>query len=77
MRSAKMIPHIVKIETQGGYGTGFLSLKVSRRENPLWSRNKARHVVIHADEWQQPIRIRHHSSGETVFLKANEWTISL
>ena len=70
---SKMIPHVVKIETQGGYGTGFLSLY--HEEKTLCGVATARHVVIHASEWQQPIRIRHHISGETVFLATSEWAI--
>ena len=69
----KIRPHIVKIETQTGYGTGFLF---------LYNENKtfcgvatALHVVSHADEWQQPIRLRGHSSGQTVFLEANDRVI--
>ncbi len=69
----KITPHIVKIETQSGHGTGFLL---------LYNENKtfcgvatALHVVIDADKWQQPIRIRHHSSGETVFLESSRRSI--
>ena len=69
----RITPHIVKIETQKGYGTGFLS---------LYNENKtfcgvatALHVVNHADDWQQPIRLCHHSSRETVFLEENERVI--
>lgn len=64
----KVTPHIVKIETQSGYGTGFLSYF----SNMLCGVATAMHIVAHADEWQQPIRLRHHSSGKTVFLEVNE-----
>ncbi len=69
----KITPHIVKIETQSGHGTGFLL---------LYNENKtfcgvatALHVVDYADNWQQPIQIQHHSSGETVFLNAGDKVI--
>ena len=69
----KITPHIVKIETQSGHGTGFLF---------LYNENKtfcgiatALHVVRDADNWQQPIRIRHHLSGEPVFLEASHRVI--
>lgn len=49
-------PHIVKIETPDGYGTGFLA---------FWNHDRSwcgiatsAHVVKHADDWQQPIKIR-------------------
>jgi hypothetical protein len=49
-------PHIVKIETPDGYGTGFLT---------FWNHDRSwcgiatsAHVVKHADDWQQPIKIR-------------------
>jgi hypothetical protein len=48
-------PHIVKIETPDGYGTGFLT---------FWNHDRSwcgiatsAHVVKHADDWQQPIKI--------------------
>ena len=67
----KITPHIVKIETQTGYGTGFLL---------LYNENKtfcgvatALHVVEHADNWQQPIRILHQASSQTIlFLEEND-----
>lgn len=68
----KVTPHIVKIETQSGYGTGFLFYF----SDILCGVATAMHVVAHAYEWQQPIRLRHHSSGKTVFLKADERGIS-
>jgi len=49
-----LAPHIVKIETPSGWGTGFLA---------FWNHDRswcgiatAAHVVKHADDWQQPIR---------------------
>ena len=65
----KITPHIVKIETQTKYGTGFLSLY--NENKTLCGVATALHVVNHADDWQQPIRIQHHASGETVFLEQN------
>jgi len=57
----KVTPYIVKIETPTGYGTGFLSLY---NEDKTWCGiATAAHVVGDADEWQKPIRIRHHESG--------------
>jgi len=69
----KVTPHIVKIETPDGHGTGFLSLY---NHDKTWCGvATAAHVVSHADEWQQPIKIIHSGSNETVFLKSSERTI--
>ena len=69
----KVTPHIVKIETQSGHGTGFLSIY---NENKTWCGiATAMHVIDHADEWQQPIRIRHHATDTVILLKENERVI--
>jgi hypothetical protein len=66
-------PHVVKIETPTGYGTGFLAFYTSDRS---WCGiATAAHVVSHADEWQQPIRIRNEASTVPRFLKAEERVI--
>ena len=66
-------PHVVKIETPTGYGTGFLAFFSHDRE---WCGiATAAHVVSHADEWQQPIRIRNEATGTTKFLRENERVI--
>ena len=72
-------PHIVKIETQAGYGTGFLFLYNATKT--ICGVATALHVIGHADEWQQPIRLRDHLSvrdpslGMSVFLEAKNRTI--
>ena len=71
----KVTPHIVKIETQSGYGTGFLFLSFLYKKEQWYSVATAMHVVDHADKWQQPIQLRHHSSDKTAFLKAAERVI--
>ena len=68
-------PHVVKISTPTGYGTGFLSFYNSDR---TWcGLATAAHVVSYADEWQQPIRITHPHSGTSVFKPAPERVIML
>jgi hypothetical protein len=50
-----MKPYIAKIETQAGSGTGFLCFY---NFNKTWCGvATALHVVSHADEWRQPIKI--------------------
>jgi hypothetical protein len=63
-------PHIVKIETPQGHGTGFLCLY--NEDESLMGIATAYHVVEHADKWQQPMRIYHEYSGEIVFLKESD-----
>jgi hypothetical protein len=69
---AKVKPYIVKIETPSGSGTGFLCLY---NEAKKWCGvATALHVVNDADDWQQPIRIRHLPSSE-IFLKESQRVI--
>lgn len=69
----KVTPYIVKIETPTGYGTGFLSLY---NDDKTWCGiSTAAHVVSDADEWQKPIRIRHHESGAVTYLQSDQRVI--
>jgi hypothetical protein len=68
-------PHVVKIATPDGYGTGFLTLYNHDRR---WCGvATAAHVVSHADDWQQPIRIIHEGSEKPKFLKEEDRVIFL
>lgn len=70
---AKVKPYIVKIETPTGSGTGFLCLY---NESKKWCGiATALHVVEYADDWQQPIKIIHHSSPDPIFLKESQRVI--
>src|SRR5688572_997414 len=69
----KVTPYVVKIETPGGHGTGFLCLYSEAKT--FFGIATAYHVVQHADEWLEPIRIHHHASGTTAFLKEGERVI--
>lgn len=69
----KVAPHVLKIETPNGHGTGFLFMY---NDIGTWCGiATAEHVVAHADDWQQPIKIHHPHSGKTVFLKQDERAI--
>lgn len=60
-------PHVVRIWTPQGSGTGFL---VSLSKNtPLCAVATAAHVIAHAHYWEEPVRIEHQSSGKTVLLR--------
>ena len=69
---SKLTPYIVKIETPSGSGTGFLCLY--NQDRSICGIATALHVVAYADEWEQPIKIRH-SSGQTLTLHANQRAI--
>jgi hypothetical protein len=71
----RVAPSIVKIETPRGHGTGFLCFY--NEEKTICGIATAHHVVEHADDWLEPIRVMHLSSGTTRFLKENDraiWT---
>jgi hypothetical protein len=68
-------PYVVRITTPRGSGTGWL---VSRsRTSDLVGVATAAHVIDHAHYWEQPIRLHHISSGETVLLRAADRAIHL
>src|ERR1035438_8669100 len=63
----KVTPVVVKIETPSGHGTGFLCLYNEPRT--FCGIATAYHVVKHAEQWQEPIRILHYPSKRTAFLR--------
>jgi hypothetical protein len=66
-------PHVVKIETPDGFGTGFLAFY---NDNKTWCGiATAAHVVSHADLWQQPIRVHHEGSKRPRFLNLHDRVI--
>lgn len=69
----RVSPYVVKIETPDGHGTGFLCLY--NQDKSFLGIATARHVVGDADEWQQPIRIRHNTSNTVRFLREGERAI--
>jgi hypothetical protein len=71
----KVSPYVVKIETPGGHGTGFLCLH--NDDKTFFGIATAAHVVRYADDWQQPLRLHHHSSSDVAFLKEDQRVIWL
>lgn len=59
--------HIFKISTPCGFGTGFL-LSVGET-GELCSVATAAHVLGHAYEWGEPMRVEHYASGRGVLLR--------
>ena len=66
-------PYVVKIETPMGHGTGFLFLYTDQQT--FCGIATAYHVVAHADDWQQPIRIHHHASKSVALIKEDSRVI--
>lgn len=62
----KVAPHVFKIETPSGWGTGFFYHFSAEKQWCCIA--TAEHVVAHADDWQQPIKIRNPQTGASVFL---------
>ena len=60
-------PHVVRIWTPQGSGTGFL-VSISKN-TPMCAVATAAHVIAHAHYWEEPIRIEHQSSGKTLILR--------
>ncbi len=70
-----MKPYIFKVLTPYGRGTGF-QLSISE-ETGLCGIATALHVVEHADDWEEPIKIEHFSSSKSILLKATDRAIAI
>lgn len=62
-----VIPHLVRIETPNGHGTGFLLLYNDTKF--ICGVATAAHVINYAEDWQQPLKINHIQSGAITLLK--------
>lgn len=66
-------PHVLKIETPAGYGSGFLAFY---NFDQTWCGiATAAHVVGHAEDWNEPIRVRNEAAALPRFLKSDERVI--
>jgi hypothetical protein len=61
-----ILPHVVRIETESGAGTGFLF--GYNKAKSLAAVATAAHVIDQAYAWRQPIKLFHDTSGSEVFL---------
>lgn len=68
-----IIPHIVKIRTPQGHGTGFLAFY--NFDKSWCGIATAAHVVDHAEEWQEPVKIMHQASGTTALITTDKRVI--
>lgn len=60
-------PHVVKITTPRGFGTGFLL--AYNKDRTICAIATAYHVVEASHLWEEPIRILHYSSGKEKLLR--------
>lgn len=68
-------PHIFRIYTPDGAGTGFL-VSIST-VTPMCAIATAAHVVFRAHFWEQPIRINQPHSGKTLLLRPGKRAINI
>lgn len=72
---AAMLPYIFRVETPDGFGSGVFF--AYNRRKTIIAIATAAHVVEHADDWKQPIKLRQHSSGKTRFVLDSDRSIFL
>lgn len=71
----KVSPHVVKIETQSGHGSGFLFMY---NDDKSWCGiATAAHVLFQAEKWKQPVQLFHSESNQTLFLREHERAITI
>ncbi len=68
-------PHVVRISTPRGSGTGFLVARGTKQHFVVLA--TAAHVVDHEHQWEEPIRIDHVSSGKSEVLHHSKRAIFL
>jgi hypothetical protein len=68
-------PHVVKISTPDGTGTGFYVSRFSVQPFVLIA--TAAHVIDHAHYWEQPIRVEQAITGKSVLLRHDNRAIFL
>ena len=68
-------PHVVKVRTPRGSGTGFLCAYT--KDKTICGVATAAHVVSESHLWEEPIRIEHYDSRKTQLLRAADRIIYL
>jgi hypothetical protein len=68
-------PHVVRISTPGGSGSGFLIS--NGKTSGVCGIATAAHVVDHAHYWEEPIRIDHVASDESLVIRRDKRAIFL
>lgn len=69
-------PHVVRIMMPDSAGTGFLiSRSMDATAPTMCGIATAAHVVSHAHAWDEPIRIEHAASGQSVVIRSTERSV--
>lgn len=68
-------PHVVRISTPRGAGTGFLLVHGKRKS--LSAIATAAHVIDQAHYWEEPIRIQHAESGKSALIHTDNRALFL
>jgi hypothetical protein len=63
-------PYVVRIETVDNFGTGFLF--AYNKTNSVAALATASHVIEDAADWNQPIKLWHPDSNETLYLEKKD-----
>jgi hypothetical protein len=71
----RIFPYIVSIETPDGSGTGFLF--IYNKTKTIAGFATAAHVVDHADEWKEPIKLVHSITKKELFVTDEKRVIFL
>mgnify|MGYP001407065978 CR=1 FL=1 len=66
-------PFMVRIETETGFGTGFLFSYTANHALAAFA--TACHVVADVDEWKKPLKISHYTTGKVVYFDGTERVI--
>lgn len=75
-RAVEMLkPHVVRISTPRGSGTGFLIS--NGHNNAVCGIATAAHVVDHAHYWEEPLRIDHVATGKSLVIRRDDRAIFL
>lgn len=69
----KVCPHVFKVSTPAGDGTGFYF--ASSADRSVVAIATALHVVEQADNWQEPIRLLQHTTKDMAFVRAEDRAI--
>lgn len=70
-----VVPQVFRIVTPDGSGTGWLLTRSNK--TTVCAVVTAAHVIDHAHYWEEPIRLLHHSSGETVLLRPADRAVTV
>ena len=68
-------PHVVKVHTPQASGTGYLIAHAKSKN--LSGIATAAHVIAHAHQWEQPIRVEHFQSGQSLLVRHHERAVLL